>query len=229
MPAWTQANAIVGYTDNCLGSVTATLTNTAKTGTDCNWTVTYTYEVKDACQNTLSNQTYSYSGKDQTAPSLTGTAYSDATLYNACYANALTAVPAWTEANAILGYTDNCFGNVTATLTNTAKTGTDCNWTVTYTYTVKDVCQNALTNQTYSYSGKDQTAPSLTGAAYSDATLYNACYANALTAVPAWTQANAIVGYTDNCLGSVTATLTNTAKTGTDCNLDSNIYIYSKR
>ena len=159
VPAWTQANAIVGYTDNCLGTVTATLTNTAKTGTDCNWIVTYTYTIKDACQNTLTNQTYSYSGKDQTAPSLTGIAYSDATLYNACYANALTAVPAWTEANAIMGYTDNCGEGVTATLTNTAKTGTDCNWTVTYTYEVKDACLNALTNQTYSYSGKDQTNP----------------------------------------------------------------------
>ena len=54
---------------------------------------------------------------------------------------------------------------------------------------------NALTNQTYSYSGKDQTAPSLTGTAFSDPTVYNGCYANAMTSVPAWTEANAIVGY----------------------------------
>ncbi|MCX6306916.1 MAG: hypothetical protein NT040_18270 [Bacteroidetes bacterium] len=74
-------------------------------------------------------------------------------------ANAAATVPPFSPANAILGYSDNCGVAVTATLTGTATTGTDCNWAVTYTYTVKDACNNPLANQTYSHSGNDQTAP----------------------------------------------------------------------
>jgi hypothetical protein len=217
VPAWTEARAITGYTDNCGANVTATLTNTSKSGDDCGWTVTYTYTVYDECLNPLAGQTYSHSGKDQTAPTLTGTTYSDATLYNACYVDAYNAVPAWSENNAIMGYTDNCGANVTATLTNISKSGDDCGWTVTYTYTVYDECSNPLANQTYTHSGKDQTAPTLTGTPYTDANLYNACYVDAYAAVPAWTEARAITGYTDNCGANVTATLTNTSKSGDDC------------
>jgi hypothetical protein len=72
-----------------------------------------------------------------------------------------TAAP-FSASNAILGYTDNCTGALTATLTNTNVTGTDCGWTVTYTFTVKDVCGNELTGRTYSNTGSDQTPPSLT-------------------------------------------------------------------
>src|SRR6185295_17076534 len=134
-----------GYTDNCGGAVTATLTNTAVTGTDCAWTVTYTFTVKDPCNNALTSQSYSNKGSDQTAPTLTGAPYPGTTGTNACMANAATTAP-FSAANAIQGYTDNCGGAVTATLTNTVVTGTDCAWTVTYTFTVKDPCNNALIN-----------------------------------------------------------------------------------
>ena len=57
-----------GYTDNCGDCSYSYADNTAVSGTDCNWTVTYTYTVYDACLNPLGDQTYTHSGKDQTAP-----------------------------------------------------------------------------------------------------------------------------------------------------------------
>ena len=101
---------------------------------------------------------YSNRGGDQTAPSKTGTSYAGMSNVNACMANAATAAP-FNAANAALGYTDNCGGAVTATLTGTAVTGTNCSWTVTYTYSVKDVCGNTLAGRTYANTGGDKTAP----------------------------------------------------------------------
>jgi autotransporter-associated beta strand protein len=158
------SNAVSGYTDNCGGTLTAELTNTSVTGDDCNWTVTYTYSVKDVCNNTLTNQSYSNTGSDQTAPSFTGAPYSGTTGTNACKADAATAAP-FNASNAITGYTDNCLGTVTAQLTNTTVTGDDCSWTVTYTFSVKDICNNTLASQSYSNTGSDQVAPSWTTAA----------------------------------------------------------------
>jgi hypothetical protein len=208
-------NAIQGYTDNCGGSVTAELTNTSFTGTNCGWTVTYTYSVKDLVGNTLANQSYSNTGSDQTAPTLTGVAYTGTTGTNACISNAATAAP-FSPSNAIQGYTDNCGLAVSAVLTNTSVTGTSCAWTVTYSFSVKDACNNTLANQTYSNTGSDQTAPTLTGAAYTGTTGTNACISNAAIAAP-FSASNAIQGYTDNCGGAVSGVLTNTSVTGTSC------------
>ncbi|MBK9630428.1 MAG: HYR domain-containing protein [Saprospiraceae bacterium] len=155
------SNAITGYTDNCTGALTATLTNTNVSGTDCGWTVTCTFTVMDVCGNALTGQSYSNTGSDQTAPTLTGAPYTGTTGTNACKANAATAAP-FNASLAIQGYTDNCLGPVTAVLTNTVITGTNCNWTVTYTFSIIDECTNAFTNRTYSNTGSDQTPPSIT-------------------------------------------------------------------
>ena len=163
----------------------------------------------------LTGQTIKHTGRDQTAPALTGTAYTGPVDVNACFANIGTAAP-FSAANAITGYTDNCGGSVTATLTGTTTSGDDCGWTVTYTFTVEDVCGNELTGQTYEISGRDQTAPALTGTSYAGPVDVNACFANIGTAAP-FSAANAITGYTDNCGGSVTATLTGTTTSGDDC------------
>ncbi len=56
-------------------------------------------------------------------------------------------------------YSDNCGGTVSATHTD-AVTGDDCSWTVTRTYTIKDVCNNETT-ATMSVSGSDQTYPTI--------------------------------------------------------------------
>src|SRR5439155_25697858 len=97
--------------------------------------------------------------------------------------NAAAAAP-FDADNAILGYSDNCGGAVTASLTGTDVTGTDCSWTVTYTYSVSDICGNAFTERKYSNTGSDQTAPTLTGTSYAGTTGTDACKANAATAAP---------------------------------------------
>src|SRR5690606_40056038 len=58
-------------------------------------------------------------------------------------------------------YSDNCGGDVTVNLTDTAQTGDDCSWTLVYTYEVVDACGNALTGESITYTGSDQTAPIL--------------------------------------------------------------------
>src|SRR6185436_20077089 len=136
-----------GYTDNCTGNtVSATLTNTAVTGSNCSWTVTYTFKVADNCGNELTGQTIQHSGGDKTAP--TGTVPTGTSKINACYIDGTTpslGTAAFNAMTAAGGYTDNCTGNtVTATLTNTAVTGSNCSWTVTYTFKVADNCGNEL-------------------------------------------------------------------------------------
>ncbi len=97
---------------------------------------------------------------DETAPTLTGTAYAGTSGTNVCQANAVTTVP-FDATKAIQGYTDNCSGTVTAVLTNTSVTGSDCSWTVTYTFSVSDACGNTLTDQSYSNTGGNTIPPSI--------------------------------------------------------------------
>ncbi|MBK9985109.1 MAG: hypothetical protein IPP15_22590 [Saprospiraceae bacterium] len=204
-----------GYTDICGGAVTAVETGTeVVTGTDCAWTVTYTFSVLDACGNILTGQTYTHTGSDLTAPTLTGVPFAGTTGTNACMANAATAAP-FSGASAILGYTDNCGAAVSATLTGTSVAGTNCSWTVTYTFTILDECLNSLPGQTYANTGSDQTAP--TGASTAGSVGTNSCMATA-GGLFAFDAVVAAGGYTDNCLGSVTAVETGTeVVTGTDC------------
>ncbi|HNY52211.1 MAG TPA: gliding motility-associated C-terminal domain-containing protein, partial [Bacteroidales bacterium] len=218
-PVFDAEAAAAGYTDNCGGAVTATLTNTQVTGDNCGWTVTYTFKVSDVCGNELSGQTIVHSGSNRTAP--TGTAPAGTTGIDACYVDTVTlpaGTPAFDAEAAASGYTDNCGGAVTATLTNTEVTGNNCAWTVTYTFTVTDVCGNELTGQTIMHSGSNQATP--TGTAPAGTTGINACYVDAVTlpaSTPAFDAEAAAAGYTDNCGGAVTATLTNTQVTGNDC------------
>jgi hypothetical protein len=168
------------------------------TGTKCGWTVTYTFKVKDECNNYTTNQTYTRSGKDQTAPALTSTPYTGTTGTNACMADAASAAP-FNAYNAKQGYSDNCGGMVTAELTGTSVTGTNCSWTVTYTFKVKDECGNELTNRSYSNTGSDQTAPVVTVPSNINVS-YNP------------SSCGAVVNYTvsafDNCSGAITPVLT---------------------
>src|SRR5204863_298944 len=108
-------------------------------GTDCAWTVTYTFDISDFCGNLLSNQTYSNTGSDQTPPSLTGAPFAGTSGTDDCMANAALAAP-FDGPSAIIGYTDNCGAPVTATFANTSVSGTDCAWTVTYTFDIVDFC-----------------------------------------------------------------------------------------
>jgi gliding motility-associated-like protein len=76
-----------------------------------------------------------------------------------CYAD----IPAGpTEADIAALYTDACGGAITVVKSG-SPTGDDCSWSVTYTYTVRDKCDNYVaTVPGVTYSGGDQTAPEFT-------------------------------------------------------------------
>ena len=203
------------YSDNCGGTVTATHGEDAVSGNDCGWTVTRTYTISDACGN-KTTKTMSVSGKDQTAPTLTGTWPADITNQNNCYANRDIS-GLLSDADAAALYEDNCGGAVTANHTEVSDvvTGNDCGWTVTRTYTISDACGNKTTKQ-MSVSGKDQTAPSLTGTWPANITNQNNCFANRDISGLLSDAAVAAL-YSDNCGGTVTATHGEDAVSGDDC------------
>ena len=199
--------SIPGATNQQNVSVTA--------GSNCNQSFTLTLVITDgngcssSCQKIVSVT-------DNTAPTLTGTAYAGTTGTNACMADAATAAP-FSAADAIQGYTDNCGGAVTAELTDTQVTGTDCAWTVEYTFKVVDGCGNELTGQTYSNTGGDKTAPTLaSGMSWpADVTGIEAC--KSVNAAGA-TEAEIAALYEDNCGATVVVTKTvHTALSGDDC------------
>ena len=128
----------------------------------CPIVVTRTWTLTDAAGNSTTC-TQIINIKDTTKP--TGTAPTGITGINACYVDATSppsGTPSFNAATAVVGYSDNCGGTVTATLTNTFVTGTSCAWIVTYTFKVADACGNELTGQTIKHSGSDQTVPTFT-------------------------------------------------------------------
>jgi len=208
-------DATLGYTDNCDQYVTAFKTDSTVTGYDCNWTVTYTFTIKDACGNELPGQTYSNSGSDQTAPTLIpGNLWPDGeSNINACMSsNAI----GKTEADIAALYEDNCGGTVYVTKSTTGVIGTDCQWSITYSYLVEDLCHNGFTKE-ITYSGSDQTIPELTGTPYAGTTNNHSCRADAEATAP-FSASDAIQGYTDNCGAAVTAQYWYADVTGDNCN-----------
>jgi hypothetical protein len=210
IPVGPTAAAIAAlYTDNCSGNTVTAMKSGAPTGTNCSWTVTYTYVISDNCGNTTSTA-ITYSGGDKTAPSLTGVLPVGATNMNLCFS----AIPVGPTAAAIAAlYTDNCQGNTVTATKSGAPTGTNCAWTVTYTYVISDNCGNT-TSTAITYSGSDKTAPSLTGTLPLGQSNMNLCF----SAIPVGpTAADIAALYTDNCSGNtVTATKSGTP-TGTNC------------
>src|SRR6056297_4018355 len=191
------------YTDNC-GVVTATLDATDTDGDDCSWTVTYTYIVEDECANTTTAQV-EYTGGDTEDLTLTGTLPAGGVQGNVCLADA----PAAPAGSVIAAeYTDNC-GAVSATLDDTNTSGTDCSWTITYTYIVEDECNNTTTAQV-EYTGGDTEAPSLVDPTIDCSSLnitdVNECLSDAALYDPAVLEGDVENLYDDNC-GTVTATV----------------------
>jgi HYR domain len=120
-------------------------------------TYTNTWTVRDDCQNLSAVFTQVITVIDNTAPVLTGVLPVGQTGINGCIGSA----PVGPTAAAIAAlYTDNC-GTVVVTKSG-APTGTNCNWTAAYTYTIADNCGNALPSITITYSGSDQSAPVFT-------------------------------------------------------------------
>jgi gliding motility-associated-like protein len=186
--------SIVGSTTSQTVSVTA--------GSVCNASFTLSSTITDA-NGCISTCTKTVTVNDITPP--TGTPPAGTTAIDACYINATTVpigVPAFNAATAKAGYTDNCLGTLTATLTGTAVTGNSCSWSAMYTFKVTDACGNELTGQTITHTGGDKTTPIWTTAATALNVTKQCSDASGITAA----QAMAPVA-TDNC-GGVTYTKT---------------------
>ncbi|MCB2206535.1 hypothetical protein KQI65_17465, partial [bacterium] len=172
---------------NC-GIVTATLINSDVSGTDCAWTATYTYTIRDDCFNMGQNAVVTFSGGDTEAPTLTGI-LPGGDIGNSCMSDA-PAAPSAASIGAL--YSDNC-GIVTATLTSSSVTGNDCDWTATYTYTVEDECQNFAPNAVVVYTGGDTEDPY-----WINSPPTNVQVPCATDPIPFWDPKNDI-DYDDNC------------------------------
>ena len=153
-----EADIAALYTDACGGAITVVKTGTP-TGTNCAWTVTYNYTVRDACNNFVDPSiNITYSGGDTTPPLLTGTLPIGQIGINDCLANAPVGP---TETEIAAQYTDACGGDITVVKSRT-RTGTNCAWTVTYNYTIRDACNNFVDPSiNITYTGGDTTAPTL--------------------------------------------------------------------
>ncbi len=211
-PGFDMAAVAAAYSDNCFSTVDVFLTNTTTTGDDCGWTVTFTFDVADDCSNTLTGATYSVSGSDMSAP--TGSSTAGTTGTNACLADA-PGLFTFDGAAALNGFSD-CSGVAIVTGSDVETvSGTDCAWTLTYTFLVEDGC-GTTTSGSYTHTGGDNNAPSLSGSAYSPVPV-DACF-SAAAGLFAFDATKAIMGYTDDC-NNVTATETGTeVLTGDDCN-----------
>ena len=131
-----------GYTDNCGGAVTATLTDTEVTGTDCGWTVTYTFTVSDKCGNELTGQTYSNTGSDQTPPEFTVPADIIICRTTDCSYDISPSVT-----GDVYDETDNCSTGLEATYNDDDSGLVDCDQAgfIKRTWTLKDNCNNTTT------------------------------------------------------------------------------------
>jgi large repetitive protein len=144
------------YSDNC-GMVIATLVSADTVGTDCGWTVTYTYSIEDDCGNPAADAMVVYAGSDNEPPVLSGI-LPGGDQGNLCLADAPLAVPANTIASL---YMDNCSYAI-ATLVDSDIIGTDCSWTATFTYSVTDSCGNPAPDAVVEFFGGDTEPPTFT-------------------------------------------------------------------
>ncbi len=169
-------------------------------GDDCSWSVTYSYTVRDACDNYyLGDVKVEYSGGDTEAPKLlkgslipTGDLNSEL-----CFAEKNQGP---TEAEIAALYGDNC-GNVNVVKSTYSK-GSDCKWMAIYTYVVSDDCGNELAPFEIRYQGRDLINPELFNVP-ADITV------DCIDEVPSIPKKNEGPTATDNCDSDVDITVDN--------------------
>jgi gliding motility-associated-like protein len=204
-PTAAQINAAFGtasVTDNCSAGLTATGTVGAEVaGAGCNYSVTKTWTVTDACGNTkTATQTITFK-RDTQIPVITLTA-----------AGILPCNPTNAQIIAAFGtatVTDNCSAGLVATGTVGAETGSGCLFSTTKSWTVTDACGNTGTaTQTVTYT-RDVTKPVITVSP-----------AGAVPCNPTAADINGAFGtatVTDNCSAGLVATGVVGAETGAGC------------
>ncbi|MBK9338510.1 MAG: HYR domain-containing protein [Lewinellaceae bacterium] len=121
------------YSDNCGGTVTATLTGTTPGGSNsnCSWSFTYTFTISDGCPANNVTCTVTRSGSDQTIPviTLTGSSSVEICQFENYMDDGATAM-------------DNCAGDITANIVTNNPVNTSMPDTYTVTYDVMDACGN---------------------------------------------------------------------------------------
>jgi hypothetical protein len=193
--------------------ITVTLEEPESSGDDSNWSITYTYIVSDCAGS--DKYTITYSGSDQTAPVFSGTVYNHPVFINACKDNAIAASPEFSINNALKHFSDACDQNLTVTYTDdNILSGNSTDWVLTFRFIVKDHAGNE-TIGTYTVKGGDRTKPLLTGSPYIFTGFVEGCLSDALIKAPFFSSNYAIIGYTDDCGGSLTAVLKDSTVTGT--------------
>ena len=160
------------YSDLC-GTVKVTKSGTP-TGTDCSWSVTYSYVVTDDCGNRVTpDPEVTYSGGDNSSPTwITVAGALDVTL-ECSDASGLTAAQAMYPVA-----TDNCDADVTDIVKVSGEFAEgSCPYAGTYTntWTVTDACKNVSSTYTQIITITDNTAPELTGIWPSGETGINEC------------------------------------------------------
>lgn len=181
---------------------------------NCGWEVRRTYTITDACNNST-DTTISIFGTmegEGSAPTRNGSAWpEDITGQNNCFANADT-TGLYSNAQIAALFTNECSGVVVTHVDDITSQTSNCAWTITRTYTVKDVCGNQAEGPfTMSVSGSDQTAPALTGTWPKDSSNINKSKAD----IPAGPTKAAIKALFTDCAEITVDSVRNV--TGTDC------------
>ena len=155
------------WTDNCDAGGSVEGVDGVLIGGACGGTITRTWNVSDACGNPAATRTQVITVDDNIAPALIEGAVIPQGI-TGLYGCATSAVPAGpTEAEIAALFEDNC-SNVIVTKTVIQGQGelqieSECEWSVTYNYTIQDNCGNFAEEINVTYSGADRTPPVLIG------------------------------------------------------------------
>ncbi|NNK60324.1 MAG: HYR domain-containing protein, partial [Flavobacteriaceae bacterium] len=143
------------YSSQCENEAIEVTLSSTMSGNDCSWTLLYRYDVKCG-NNDLTPLKVTYNGGDESAPELAGDLPDGASNIDACFED----IPVGpTEAEIAALFQDNC-GNVNVSKSG-VPSGDDCNWNVTYKYTITDDCGNQADFVDISFSGGDMSPPIL--------------------------------------------------------------------
>ncbi len=217
-PQFSQEDLEELYADECSSDLSFTVTPEIQ-GDDCDWQVIYTYTI--TCPDIDEPIIFKtiYRGGDQTAPELTGTIPDDQANLNLCFED----IPEGPSIEEIGAQFEDTCGTVIVEKSGDP-VGDDCSWSVTYTYTVRDACNNYYENEIkVEYSGGDTEAPMLSDKAEIPVGNLNSemCFDNKEQGPTAEEIAEL---FEDNC-GNVNVTKVSESK-GTDCKWLANYYYF---
>ncbi|MDT0559699.1 hypothetical protein RM697_13680, partial [Ichthyenterobacterium sp. W332] len=148
----------VYFADDC-SNVVVTKSVKSEVGDDCGWGIIFSYLVADDCGNELGEFKIAYGGGDQDAPVLDNP--DSPLLVGTSGWQCKSEAPDSPKVEELYGlYSDDC-GDVTISHPVITESESNCDWYITYTYTVVDDCGNYADNIVITHTGVDTTPPSL--------------------------------------------------------------------